>query len=363
MGYTTTGVALFVSSFLCPKGVILWKAGERNEGKRNFGDLTGRENPDGIFTGKPVRLCQNRGGTKRRDRSKVELFSGLFAATRRSGNRTVCGWRLTGMRITVNGKEVEGQWSTAFEVQRELGKDCDVVIVNGYQIEDDCTLRQGDTLHLIRKGILPKKDQLESMMAARHTPKVHERMKKGRVAVAGLGGLGSHIAVMLARTGVGHLLLLDYDVVEPSNLNRQNYSVCHLGLPKTEAMLSQIHEINPYVEVSARNVRLTEENTLEILKGWDIVCEAFDKPEVKAMLVNTVLTGLPSVKVVAASGMAGYGSSNSIQTLKKMSRLYVCGDSKSESRIGMGLMAPRVEICAGHQANMVLRLLLGIQDV
>ncbi len=267
------------------------------------------------------------------------------------------------LRITVNGKERKGPWNTAFAVQKELGERCDVIIVNGYQIDHDCILQEGDCLHLIQKGVMPERDQLESMMAARHTPKVHERVKKGRVAVVGLGGLGSHIAVMLARTGVGHLLLLDFDVVEPSNLNRQSYSVSHLGLPKTEAMQRQIHDINPYIEVSVRNTRITEENALELLAGWDVICEALDNPNAKAMLVNRVLTGLPDVKVVAASGMAGYGSSNSIQTIRKMNRLYVCGDSESEARMGMGLMAPRVEICAGHQANMALRLLMGISDV
>jgi len=94
-----------------------------------------------------------------------------------------------------------------------------------------------------------------------------------------------------------------------------------------------------------------------------IICEAFDKADAKAMLVNTVLEKLPDVKIVAASGLAGYDSSNLIQTKKVMKNLYICGDFINEAKIGRGLMAPRVHICAGHQANMVLRLLLGIEDV
>ena len=95
----------------------------------------------------------------------------------------------------------------------------------------------------------------------------------------------------------------------------------------------------------------------------DIICEAFDKADAKAMLVNTVLEKLPDVKIVAASGMAGCDSSNLIQTKKVMKNLYICGDFVNEAKIGRGLMASRVYICAGHQSSMVLRLLLGIKDV
>lgn len=267
------------------------------------------------------------------------------------------------MNITVNGKPAEGPWRTAYEARDALGAGCDVVIVNGFQIDGDCGLKEGDALHLIQKGVMPGKEELESMMAARHTPRVQKCVKQGTVAVAGLGGLGSHIAVMLARTGVGCLRLLDFDVVEPSNLNRQSYGIGDLGMPKTVAMERQLRQINPYIQVSAHTVRVTGDNAAELLQGCDVVCEAFDKSEAKAMLVNTVLSELPGVRVVSASGMAGFDSSNRIQTQRRMKNLYVCGDFTSEARAGNGLMAPRVEICAGHQANMALRLLLGIEEV
>jgi len=206
-------------------------------------------------------------------------------------------------------------------------------------------------------------EELEGVMMARHTPNVHMKLKKGKVAIAGLGGLGSNVAIILARIGVGQLLLVDFDVVELSNLNRQSYNMSHLGMPKTVALKKQIEEVNPFIKVETQNTKVTEDNIVELFSEYDIICEAFDKPEAKSTLVNVALKQLRRIKVVAASGMAGYDSSNLIKTVRPMSRLYLCGDFENEAKIGNGLMAPRVLICAGHQANMILRLLLEIEDV
>lgn len=267
------------------------------------------------------------------------------------------------MKITVNGKKLELECKTAFGIRDQIGNETDVVILNGFQIDEDCKVSEDDVLNIICKGTMPKKDELESMMMARHTPNVHRKLKEGKVAIAGLGGLGSNIAVMLARIGVGQLLLVDFDVVEPSNLNRQSYYISHLGMPKTMALKKQIEEINPFIKVEIQNVRVTEDNVKELFSGYDIICEAFDKADAKSMLVNAALDQFTDIKVVSASGMAGYDSSNLIKTIKPMNRLYMCGDFENGARIGKGLMAPRVQICAGHQANMILRLLLGIDNV
>lgn len=267
------------------------------------------------------------------------------------------------MNITVNGKEQELDSQTAFEVRQQLGNQTDIVILNGFQINEDMPLSENDNLSIIQKGIMPKEDELESMMMARHTPNVHNKVKHAKVAIAGLGGLGSNIAVMLARIGVGQMLLVDFDIVEPSNLNRQNYYISHLGLPKTVALKTQLQEINPFIKIEIQTVKITEENVKELFSGYDIICEAFDKPDQKSMLVNTALEQLPHVKIVSASGMAGYDSSNLIKTTRPMKNLYLCGDLENGARVGNGLMAPRVQICAGHQANMILRLLLKIEDI
>lgn len=204
---------------------------------------------------------------------------------------------------------------------------------------------------------MPDKNQLEAMLMARHTPKVHSKVKKASIAVLGLGGLGSSIAVQLARTGVGALHLIDFDVVEPSNLNRQHYSIKHLGMFKTKALQKQISEINPYVKVTVHNVKLTEKNIADYIKDDEIICEAFDQPECKAMAVNTVMEKFPQKYMVASSGMAGFESSNAIITKKISKHLYICGDGITGAKQGCGLMAPRVSICAGHMANMILRII------
>jgi sulfur carrier protein ThiS adenylyltransferase len=197
----------------------------------------------------------------------------------------------------------------------------------------------------------------ERDMTARNVPGIQDRLKNARVAIAGLGGLGSNIAVMLARIGVGSLLIVDFDKVEPSNLNRQHYNTTHTGMFKTDALKSQLKQINPFVEVKTLTEKITAENAPRIFADCDIVCEAFDRAEFKADLVNAILE-VGGKKVVAASGMNGVSDSNLITTRKVLKNLYLCGDGIPSEQDGIGFMAPRVNICAGHQANMITRLLL-----
>lgn len=201
--------------------------------------------------------------------------------------------------------------------------------------------------------------QLEQAMDQRFSKEVYEKFKQAKVCIAGLGGLGSNIAIMLARSGIGTLKLIDFDKVDVTNLNRQAYRIEHINLPKTEALREMIGEINPYIRVETIQAKVTEENLQEFFAGETLVCEAFDNPEYKAMLANYLLEQQPETIVVSGSGMAGVGSSNHICTRQKMKRLYVCGDGESDAYAGMGLLSPRVSICAGHQANMLLRLILG----
>ncbi|MFC1836822.1 ThiF family adenylyltransferase, partial [Thermodesulfobacteriota bacterium] len=120
----------------------------------------------------------------------------------------------------------------------------DVLVVNGFPSGPDKVLRGGDQVVLIQRGEAPKADELEALMMARHTPNVHARMKVATVGIAGLGGLGSNVAIALARMGVGKLILADFDVVEPSNLNRQQYAIEHLGMLKTQACAQILEGIN-----------------------------------------------------------------------------------------------------------------------
>lgn len=269
------------------------------------------------------------------------------------------------MNIIFNGRQMKTDCNSLFLIKNNFYPNAEnlVVILNGFQTEEDLPVKEGDEITLIEKGSLPEKEALEAMMRARHTPHVHEKVKNAYVAIAGLGGLGSNIAIALARTGVGHLHLVDFDVVEPSNLNRQQYGICHLGMRKTDALKIQLGEINPYIQITTDTVRVTHDNTTELFGKDEIICEAFDNPQAKAMLVNTLLEYYPEKKIVAASGMAGYESSNTIITKRSMKNLYLCGDGETSAMVGRGLMAPRVLICAGHQANMILRLILGVEEV
>jgi sulfur carrier protein ThiS adenylyltransferase len=235
----------------------------------------------------------------------------------------------------------------------------DVLILNGFPASADTLLQEGDEVFLIRRGELPGKDELEGLMAARHTPGVHARLKAATVGIAGVGGLGSAVAVALARVGVGRLVIVDFDVVEPSNLNRQQYFIDQIGLPKVEALVVNLQRINPYIAVEPHPTLLDPTNIPTIFNPCTIVVEAFDRADMKAMLVDTVLTRMPGTTVVAASGLAGYGPNNAISTRKIAARLYLSGDGTSEAQPGNGLMAPRVAIAAGHQANQVIRIILG----
>lgn len=202
------------------------------------------------------------------------------------------------------------------------------------------------------------KELLDQAFDARFPKEIKEKLRDAYVAVAGLGGLGSHIAVMLARSGVGHMRLIDFDVVDVTNLNRQAYGISQVGKEKTEALKEILYEINPYLDYEFKCVRVTPENVKELFEGYAVVCEAFDRADQKAMLVQELLTQFTDTVVIAGNGMAGYGDANGIQTRRMLNRLYVCGDQKTDISDGIGLMAPRVSLCAAHQANKVLQIIL-----
>ena len=200
-------------------------------------------------------------------------------------------------------------------------------------------------------------------LISRNGEELHKRFSSATVAVCGLGGLGSNIATALARSGIGKLLLIDFDCVDVTNLHRQQYKATQIGRYKAEALAENLLEIAPYTEIHTVTVKITEENFAELLKEADIVCEAFDHAESKAMLVNGVLEQLPYCYLVAASGMAGMNTPNTIRTRKIMKRFYLCGDEVSEAADSIGLVAPRVMLCAAHQAHTVLRILAGEYEV
>ena len=211
--------------------------------------------------------------------------------------------------------------------------------------------------------MIPNRNEWFSALKERHGKELQEKFSSVCVAVCGLGGLGSNIAVSLARAGIGRLILIDFDRVDITNLHRQQYKADQIGRYKTDALLENLREISPYMKADIFTERITEENFAELLKDADIICEAFDGAESKAMLVNKVLEELPDRYIVAASGMAGMGTPNSIKTRKITKRFYLSGDGQSDAADTVGLVAPRVMLCAAHQAHTVLRIIAGEFDI
>lgn len=207
--------------------------------------------------------------------------------------------------------------------------------------------------------MIPTKEEMYQALSERHGAELQKKISAARVAVCGLGGLGSNIAIALARAGVGHLHLIDFDRVDITNLNRQQYFVRQLGLLKTDALQETLTDIAPYCDITTNSVKITEDNFVQLLEKEDIICEAFDCSEAKAMLVNGVLERFPEKYLLSSSGMAGFGSANTIVTRHVFQHFYLCGDGTSDVNDGIGLVSSRVLACAAHEAHMVIRILAG----
>ncbi|MBO7414677.1 MAG: thiamine biosynthesis protein ThiF [Fibrobacter sp.] len=208
---------------------------------------------------------------------------------------------------------------------------------------------------------IPSQQEMLAALEMRQGAEAVRKLQAATVAVCGLGGLGSNIAISLARAGVGKLVLVDFDCVDVTNLHRQQYKASQVGLPKPEALLANLKEIAPYAEFETHFEKISAENVDRIVGGAQVVCEAFDNAEAKAMLVNAVLETMPDKFLVAASGMAGFDGGNTIRTRRITDKFFLCGDGVSDVNGGIGLVAPRVMLCAAHQALTVVRLILGLE--
>lgn len=230
----------------------------------------------------------------------------------------------------------------------------------------------------------PSREDMLAALVERQGAENVQKLQAATVAVCGLGGLGSNVAIALARAGVGKLILIDFDCVDVTNLHRQQYKASQVGVAKAVALPENLREIAPYIELESHQARITEENVMDLVGKANVVVEAFDNAEAKAMLVNAVLEHNAEVAsamaagegcanpsagegraadqkfLVAASGMAGFDDANSIQTRRVSKRFYMCGDGVSDVNDGVGLVAPRVMACAAHEAQTVVRLICGM---
>jgi sulfur carrier protein ThiS adenylyltransferase len=191
-------------------------------------------------------------------------------------------------------------------------------------------------------------------------PAVLDALRRSTVGIAGAGGLGSTVAISLARAGVGRLVIADFDRIEPSNLNRQQYSVDQVGRVKVEALKENLVKINPFSVYEIHNVRITRGNAAKVFGKVDVLVEAFDKAEAKEMLIETCLGRFPGRPVVAASGLAGFGKNRKLHA-RRLGNLFICGDEDSQCPKGISPMAPRVGIVANMQANLVVELLVKLR--
>lgn len=205
--------------------------------------------------------------------------------------------------------------------------------------------------------MIPTESEMIKALESRYGAIIQKKFSNAVVAICGLGGLGSNVAIALARAGIGKLIIIDFDKVDITNLHRQQYKACQIGMYKTDALCENLKEITPYIKLESYTGKIDENNIVDLLKNADIICEAFDNAEAKAMLANKVFEAMPEKYLIAGSGMAGFGSSNSIKTRKITDKFYLCGDGVSDINDGIGLLSSRVMLCAAHQAQMILRIL------
>ena len=184
-----------------------------------------------------------------------------------------------------------------------------------------------------------------------------EKLKGTCIGIAGCGGLGSNCAMALARAGVGTLVIADFDTVTLENLNRQYYFREQVGQKKVLALQENIRKVNPDIDVQVHDVCLGPDEVVHIFKNCQVIVEAFDRADMKLMIIETVSERFPDKFIIAASGLAGYGENNALRT-RRLGSLFICGDEISEVSAELPPLAPRVGIVAAMQANQVLEIIL-----
>jgi sulfur carrier protein ThiS adenylyltransferase len=199
--------------------------------------------------------------------------------------------------------------------------------------------------------------RIEKEFFVRHDPAILPILRRSVVGIAGAGGLGSNVALALARAGIGKLIIADSDRIEITKLNRQQYSCSQIGQVKVEALTANLKKANPFSEYVGIRRRITKANAARIFAGADLLIEAFDRADQKQMLIETWIAHFPGRPIIAASGLSGFGENVKIRQ-RRVGDLYICGDEASEPRPGISPMAPRVGVVANMQANLAVELLV-----
>lgn len=189
------------------------------------------------------------------------------------------------------------------------------------------------------------------------TDEEREKLEHVTIAIVGAGGLGSNCAAHLVRVGVRRLILADFDRVSESNLNRQFFFRDQISEKKVEALATNLRRIEPGVALTLVSERLDEDGVKRLIEPADLVVEAVDGAETKATLIALALKS--GKKVVAASGMAGWGNSNAMRARRMGPNLVVVGDGETAISENLAPQSPRVGIAAAMEANAAVALILG----
>ncbi len=210
----------------------------------------------------------------------------------------------------------------------------------------------------------PSYEYFYSILAKRHGLERQEKFSQAHVIIFGLGGLGSHIAVLLARAGVGmgsgQIHLVDFDKVDLTNVHRQNYDLRALGFYKTHALKEHLLRINPYIRIKITNEKVEETQMIELIRENTIICEAFDQAETKSKLVDVFFSHKQEGQCLfSGNGMAGFGDGNAITSKKINDFFYLIGDGVSDVAESGSLVSTRVSLCASAQAHCILQFLAG----
>lgn len=262
------------------------------------------------------------------------------------------------MKIRMNEKEVNWSGNSSVGAVRDSYKpDADVMLCDGAPVGANFPIKENCSVVLIKRGETPSKEEMAALMRSRNPDYFLPALSNSTIAIGGAGGLGSAVAISLARSFVGTLIIADFDVVEPSNLNRQHYFVDQIGMAKVDALKENLLRINPYLNVVVHNQRITAENVVEIFGDADIVAECFDTAAAKAMLTENVLAKM-KCPFVAVSGVAGHADVENIVSRKIGSRMVLIGDGVSAAEPGRGLTAAKVGVAANLQACKIIEILV-----
>ena len=268
------------------------------------------------------------------------------------------------MLINVNGCKLDIAAGTDLaQLRMQFKPEADTIRVNGMSAPPEHTLHEGDQVSLMCSEQGYAAARFDAMLAARHGEHVQRTLQQACVAIAGAGGLGSNVAIFLARAGVGSLIIADHDQVELSNIQRQQYFIDQIGQPKVHALGATLQRINPALELKLHLTRVDGGNAPDLFSAASILVEAFDLASAKAELAQSWMQHFPQRPLVSGSGMAGFAPANSISTRHPFANLYLCGDGSSAVESVGSLCASRVGIAASHQAHAVVRLLLGLDPL